>query len=83
MSASRHRSTVIHSADAAPPGILLWRALAANAWRIVFIVTAIALLADAAVGGMQIFRTRKSSDTSEKVLPARPDFTASARSIWD
>ena len=61
-------STVITGLDAAPPGILLWRALLQWLGGIGIIVTAIAILPMLRVGGMQLFHT-ESSDSSEKVLP--------------
>ena len=61
-------STVIVGLDAAPPGILLWRALLQWLGGIGIIVTAIAILPMLRIGGMQLFRT-ESSDSSGKVLP--------------
>lgn len=61
-------STVIVGLDAAPPGILLWRALLQWLGGVGIIGTAIAILPALGVGGMQLFRT-ESSDRSEKVRP--------------
>ncbi|MFC4175459.1 TrkH family potassium uptake protein [Microvirga sp. GCM10011540] len=61
-------STVIVGLDAAPPGILLWRALLQWMGGIGIVATAIAILPALGVGGMQLFRT-ESSDRSEKVMP--------------
>ena len=61
-------ATVIVGIDAAPPGILLWRALLQWMGGIGIIATAIAILPTLGVGGMQLFRT-ESSDRSEKVMP--------------
>ncbi len=61
-------STVIVGLDAAPPGILAWRALLQWLGGVGIIVMAIAVLPMLRVGGMQIFRL-ESSDTSEKILP--------------
>lgn len=61
-------STVIVGLDAAPPGILLWRALLHWLGGIGIIGAAIAILPALGVGGMQLFRT-ESSDRSEKVRP--------------
>jgi trk system potassium uptake protein TrkH len=54
--------------DAAPHGILLWRALLQWLGGIGIIGVAIAILPTLGVGGMQLFRT-ESSDRSEKVMP--------------
>jgi trk system potassium uptake protein TrkH len=59
---------VIVGLDAAPPGLLLWRALLQWMGGIGIIATAIAILPALGVGGMQLFRT-ESSDRSEKVMP--------------
>ncbi|MDQ4134818.1 MAG: potassium transporter TrkH, partial [Pseudomonadota bacterium] len=61
-------ATVIAGLDAAPPGVLLWRAILQWIGGIGIIATAIAILPALGVGGMQLFRT-ESSDRSEKVMP--------------
>jgi trk system potassium uptake protein TrkH len=61
-------ATVIVGLDAAPPGVLLWRALLQWLGGIGIIGVAIAILPALGVGGMQLFRT-ESSDRSEKVMP--------------
>jgi trk system potassium uptake protein len=61
-------ATVIVGLDAAPQGILLWRALLQWLGGIGIIGVAIAILPALCVGGMQLFRT-ESSDRSEKVMP--------------
>ncbi len=61
-------ATVIVGLDAAPHGILLWRALLQWLGGIGIIGVAIAILPTLGVGGMQLFRT-ESSDRSEKVMP--------------
>jgi trk system potassium uptake protein len=61
-------ATVIVGLDAAPPGILLWRALLQWLGGIGVIGVAVAVLPALGVGGMQLFRT-ESSDRSEKVMP--------------
>jgi trk system potassium uptake protein len=61
-------ATVIIGLDAAPPGILLWRAILHWLGGIGFIVMAVAILPMLRVGGMQLVRT-ESSDLSEKILP--------------
>jgi trk system potassium uptake protein TrkH len=59
---------VVVGLDAAPPGVLLWRALLQWIGGIGIIGVALAVLPALGVGGMQLFRT-ESSDRSEKVLP--------------
>jgi trk system potassium uptake protein TrkH len=61
-------ATVIVGLGAAPPGVLLWRALLQWMGGIGIIATVIAILPALGVGGMQLFRT-ESSDRSEKVMP--------------
>ena len=61
-------STVIVGLDAAPPGILLWRALLQWLGGIGVVAMAIAIMPLLQVGGMQLFRM-ESSDRSDKVLP--------------
>jgi trk system potassium uptake protein len=61
-------ATVVVGLDAAPPGVLLWRAILQWLGGIGIIGVAIAVLPALGVGGMQLFRT-ESSDRSEKVLP--------------
>ena len=61
-------ATIIVGLEAAPPGVLLWRALLQWIGGIGIIATAIAILPTLGVGGMQLFRT-ESSDRSEKVMP--------------
>jgi trk system potassium uptake protein TrkH len=66
-------STVIVGLDAAPPGLLLWRALLQWLGGIGIIAAAIAILPALGIGGMQLFRT-ESSDRSEKVVPRARQF---------
>jgi len=61
-------STVIVGLDAAPPGILLWRAILQWLGGIGIIVMGVAILPILRVGGMQLVRA-ESSDLSEKILP--------------
>lgn len=61
-------STILVGLDAAPPGLLLWRALLHWMGGIGIIGVAIAILPALGIGGMQLFRT-ESSDRSEKVMP--------------
>ena len=61
-------STILVGLDAAPPGLLLWRALLQWMGGIGIIAVAIAILPALGIGGMQLFRT-ESSDRSEKVMP--------------
>ena len=61
-------STVISGLDAAPPGILLWRALLQWLGGIGVIVMAISIMPMLRVGGMQLFRMEQSK-TAEKTMP--------------
>lgn len=60
-------ATVIVGLDAAPPGILLWRALLQGIGGIGIVVVAILILPLLRIGGMQLFRA-ESSDKSEKTV---------------
>jgi trk system potassium uptake protein len=61
-------ATVIAGLDAAPPGILLWRAILQWLGGIGIIVMGVAILPILSIGGMQLVRA-ESSDLSEKILP--------------
>ena len=61
-------STIITNLDNAPKSILAWRAILQWLGGIGIIVSAISILPNLGVGGMQLFRL-ESSDTSEKILP--------------
>ncbi|MEO0411665.1 MAG: TrkH family potassium uptake protein [Pseudomonadota bacterium] len=61
-------ATVISGLDAAPPGLLIWRALLQWLGGIGIVVMAVAILPMLQIGGMQIFHM-ESSDTSDKILP--------------
>ena len=61
-------ATVITGLDDLPRGLLLWRAILQWIGGIGIIVTAIAILPQLRVGGMQLFQV-ESSDTSGKFLP--------------
>ncbi len=60
-------STVITGLDAAPPGILLWRALLQWLGGVGIIVMAVAILPILQVGGMQLFRVEAFE--TDKVAP--------------
>jgi trk system potassium uptake protein TrkH len=74
-------ATVIVGLDAAPPGILLWRAILQWLGGIGLVATAIAILPALGVGGMQLFRT-ESSDRSEKVMPRVREIAATIVLIY-
>jgi trk system potassium uptake protein TrkH len=74
-------ATVIVGLDAAPPGILLWRAILHWLGGIGFIVMAVAILPMLRVGGMQLVRT-ESSDLSEKILPRAAQVAAAIGLIY-
>ena len=74
-------ATIITNLDAAPPGILLWRALLQWFGGIGIIVMAISVLPMLNVGGMQLFRL-ESSDTSEKILPRTAQIAGSITRLY-
>jgi trk system potassium uptake protein TrkH len=61
-------STVISGLDAAPHGLLLWRALLQWLGGIGIVITALAVLPMLRVGGMQLFRT-EGAEGQEQILP--------------
>jgi len=61
-------STIISDLENTSRGIILWRAILQWLGGIGIIVSAISILPNLGVGGMQLFRL-ESSDTSEKILP--------------
>ena len=65
-------STVLTGLDALPRGLLLWRAIIHWFGGIGIIVTAIAILPQLRVGGMQLFQL-ENSDRSGKFLPRVTD----------
>ncbi|MEZ5945351.1 MAG: TrkH family potassium uptake protein [Hyphomonas sp.] len=68
-------STVLSGLDSLPRGLLLWRAIIHWFGGIGIIVTAIAILPQLRVGGMQLFQL-ENSDRSGKFLPRVTDITA-------
>jgi trk system potassium uptake protein TrkH len=74
-------STVITGLDAAPPGILLWRAILQWLGGLGIIVMAIAVLPVLKVGGMQLFRV-EAFGTEEKVLPRAAEISAGLSIIY-
>ncbi len=74
-------STVIVGLDAAPPGILIWRAILQWLGGIGIVVTAIAILPMLRIGGMQLFRM-ESADHSEKVLPRAAQISGAIGAIY-
>ncbi|HEU0071404.1 MAG TPA: TrkH family potassium uptake protein [Alphaproteobacteria bacterium] len=74
-------STVISGLDAAPRGILLWRAILHWLGGIGIIAMAIAILPMLRVGGMQLFRM-ESSDRSDKVMPRATQLAGTILNIY-
>ncbi len=66
-------ATVIVGLDAAPPGILLWRAILHWLGGIGFIVMGVAILPILRVGGMQLVRTEFVRPVGEDPAARRPD----------
>jgi trk system potassium uptake protein TrkH len=74
-------ATVIDNLDAAPPGILLWRALLQWLGGVGIIVMALAVLPMLSVGGMQLFVT-EAFDTPDKVLPRAAQLAGGIGSLY-
>ncbi|WP_334176432.1 TrkH family potassium uptake protein [Pseudoxanthobacter sp.] len=68
-------STVIVGLDAAPRGIVLWRAMLQGVGGLGIVAIGLFLFPFLRVGGMQLFRT-ESSDRSDKILPRVRQITA-------
>ena len=75
-------STVLTGLDAAPPGILLWRALLQWLGGIGIIVMAVAVLPLLQVGGMQLFRMESSENSGEKALPRTAQIAAGITAVY-
>ncbi|MEX0759751.1 MAG: potassium transporter TrkG, partial [Tistlia sp.] len=73
-------ATVIVGLDAAPPGILLWRAILQWLGGIGFIVMAVAVLPVLRVGGMQLFRVEAFE--TDKVLPRAAQLAAEISIVY-
>lgn len=61
-------STVLRGLDHIPPGILLWRALLQWLGGAGFLVMAVIVLPDLAIGGMQMFRLESPTGIGDRVL---------------
>jgi trk system potassium uptake protein TrkH len=73
-------STVITGLDAAPPGILLWRAILQWLGGIGIIVMAVAVLPILQVGGMQLFRVEAFE--TDKVAPRAAQIAGSIGIVY-
>ena len=74
-------STVITNLDAAPPGILLWRAILQWLGGMGIIIMAIAVMPMLRVGGMQMFRV-EAFETEGKALPRAAHISAALTLIY-
>lgn len=63
-------ATVINHLDTRPPAILLWRSILQYLGGIGFVVVAVAILPNIAMGGMNLFKTESTSfDGKSKITP--------------
>lgn len=62
-------STILTNIDNLPPSILLWRSMLQFCGGIGFIAIGIAVLPNLNVGGMKLFQTESSQQSSDKVSP--------------
>lgn len=74
-------STVMAGLDHTPRGIIFWRALLQGVGGVGFVVTALAVLPELKVGGMQLFRT-ESSDKGDKELRSAALFASATLQIY-
>lgn len=75
-------STVLVGLDTMAPGILLWRGILQLLGGIGIVVMAIIVLPFLRSGGMQLFRTESSTDTSERVVPRIKRMTGAIALIY-
>lgn len=69
-------ATIFSGLDTMPPGLLLWRSILQWIGGVGIIVTAVAILPQLRVGGMQLFNL-ESSDQTGKFMPRVSDIAAS------
>lgn len=74
-------ATVISGLDAAPPGILLWRALLEWFGGIGIVVMAVAVMPMLQVGGMQLFKL-EGYEASEKILPRAAQISGAISALY-
>ncbi len=74
-------ATIITDLEAAPPGVLVWRAILEWIGGIGIIVMAIAILPFLRIGGMQLFRT-ESSDKGDKIMPRAKQLSSAIAIIY-
>ncbi|MEM1105066.1 MAG: TrkH family potassium uptake protein [Pseudomonadota bacterium] len=74
-------STVLTGLDSLPPGLLLWRAILQWIGGIGIIVTAIAILPQLRVGGMQLFNL-ESSDQASRFFARVSDIATSVGLVY-
>ncbi len=68
-------STIITNLENVPKSILIWRSILQWLGGIGVIVMAITILPLLSVGGMQLFKQDRLSDTTEKILPRTREIT--------
>ena len=74
-------ATVLRSVDAAPPGILVWRAMLNWLGGLAFVVVSSSILPMLSIGGMQIFRA-EGMDTPERLLPRAAEIVSATGGVY-
>ncbi|MCW5771334.1 MAG: TrkH family potassium uptake protein [Rhodospirillaceae bacterium] len=74
-------ATVLKSVDAAPPGILVWRAMLNWMGGLAFVALSSSVLPMLHVGGMQIFRA-EGIDTPERLLPRTAELVSATGGLY-
>ncbi len=74
-------ATILTSVDAAPPGILVWRAMLNWLGGLAFVVASSSVLPMLHIGGMQIFRA-EGIDTPERLLPRAAEITSATGGLY-
>ncbi len=74
-------ATILASVDAAPPGILVWRAMLNWLGGLAFVAVSGAVLPMLQIGGMQIFRA-EGIDTPERLMPRTAELVTATGGIY-
>src|SRR6185503_18844401 len=74
-------ATALRSVDAAPPGILVWRAMLNWIGGLAFVVVSSSVLPMLHIGGMQIFRA-EGIDTPERLLPRAAELLSATGGLY-
>jgi len=74
-------ATTLYSVDAAPPGILVWRAMLNWLGGLAFVAVSSSVLPMLNIGGMQIFRA-EGIDTPERMMPRAAELVSATGGLY-